>query len=96
LMIASGAPPQDAAKYDGDQKCSPRRYLRMWPGNSWRSLRAETLLREPTRRGQGNPRRVADEQVDVAGFAVELAEFGTEVGADVPDRDLRRTRDRAV
>lgn len=23
MMIASGAPPQDAAKYDGDQKCSP-------------------------------------------------------------------------
>jgi len=31
-MIAGGAPPQDAAKYDGDQKCPSRRYMRRWPG----------------------------------------------------------------
>ena len=31
--------------------------------------------------GQGDLRRVADEEVDVAGFAVELAEFRAEVRA---------------
>ena len=37
LMMARGAPPQDAAKWDGDQKCAPHRYLRMCPANSRRS-----------------------------------------------------------
>ncbi len=50
LTMLSGAPPQEAAKWLGDQKCSPHRYLWMWLGNSWRSLRAETPLSEPTSR----------------------------------------------
>jgi len=49
LMIARGAPPQDAANYDVDQECPPHRYLRT--GRPW---------------------------------AVELAEFGAEVRADLP------------
>jgi hypothetical protein len=94
LMMGSGAPPQDAAKYDGDQKCSPRRYLRMWPGNSWRGLRAETPLREPAgEAGQGGLGRVADEEGHVAGFAVELAELGGEVCADVTRDPLAAGQD---
>jgi hypothetical protein len=47
-MMLSGAPPQDAAKQDGDQKC-PRMLARFTrPVNSARSLRAETPLREFT------------------------------------------------
>ena len=40
--------------------------------------------------GQGDPGRVVHEQVDVVGFAVELAELGAEVRADV--RGVRAPR----
>jgi hypothetical protein len=43
-MIDRGAPPHDAAKYDGDHRCS--RWVRT--RYRWRSLRADTPLREFT------------------------------------------------
>lgn len=57
LMTDNGAPPQEAAKYEGDQKCAPHRYWRIWPGYSWRSRRAETPLREPTSLETATPPR---------------------------------------
>ncbi len=46
-MIDRGAPPREAAKYDGDQKC-PCMIARLTrPVNSYRSRRAETPLSEP-------------------------------------------------
>jgi hypothetical protein len=39
-MIDTGVPPQDAAKYDGDHRCS--RWVRT--RYRWRSLRADTPL----------------------------------------------------
>ena len=50
LEIADkGAPPQDPAKYDGDQKCPPHRNFEMWRGNSLRRMRADTPFRLFTR-----------------------------------------------
>ncbi len=61
LMIDRGAPPQDAAKQDGGQKWFPHRCLRMWSGNSCRSLRAETPLGGSDEPREGNLRRVVHE-----------------------------------
>ena len=64
----SGAPPYDAAKWDGDRKRSPRRYPRMWPGNSWRSLRADTPFEASDQSGDGDLGRVVRRQVYVIAF----------------------------
>ena len=47
-MMLSGAPPQDAAKYDGDQKCPCMMCRFTRPANSARSRLAETPLSEFT------------------------------------------------
>lgn len=48
------------------------------PVNSWRNLRADTPLSEPTRRD--NATLGVHQQVDVVGLAVELAQLQPEVG----------------
>jgi hypothetical protein len=54
---------------------------------SWRRYRAETPFQAVRQLGDGDLGRVVDEQVEVIVFAVELAEFGFEVGAYLA-RDL--------
>lgn len=45
LTIVRGAPPQDAVKYDGDQRCPSQRYLSRWVACFLRSSREDTPLR---------------------------------------------------
>jgi hypothetical protein len=49
-MIDSGAPPQDAAKYDGDHRCFPFQTRRFSSGKSRRISRDDTPLRLLIRR----------------------------------------------
>jgi len=50
-MMPGGAPPKDAAKEDGDQKCPCMMCRFTWPVNSDRIRRAGTRLRLFTRAG---------------------------------------------
>jgi hypothetical protein len=68
---------------DGDQKCSPHRYLGMWQGNSWSQAPGGDTLEGAYESGDGDRGRVVHEQVDVIAFAVELPQLRAEVGAHV-------------
>jgi hypothetical protein len=72
LRIASGAPPQEAAKYDGDLKCPCIEYLFTRPVNFARRRRADTPLSEFTRAEIAILGRVGHQQVHVVVLTVEL------------------------
>jgi hypothetical protein len=88
-MIDSGAPPQDAAKYDGDHRWS--RWVR---SRNRAATCATTRLEAAHQLGQLHGGRVLDEQVDVVVFAVELdqrrAEVRTPPRGRVPSRSGAR------
>ena len=48
-MTDRGAPPQDPAEYDGDQRCSFHRNFEMRRGNSFLRMRADTRFGRFTR-----------------------------------------------
>jgi len=90
-MMLSGAPRQDTAKYNGDQKtpCMVCRFTR--PVNSAHNRRADTPLRLFTSARHSRLRRILSEQVHMVVLAVEFAQLRAEVTAHLPHRILARS-----
>jgi hypothetical protein len=87
-MILSGAPPRDAAKEDGDQKC-PCVICRIHPVGGLRSQLAGRHPLEDVHQGRdGGLGRVPGQQVQVIVFAVELPQLRAEAAAHLPHRVL--------
>jgi hypothetical protein len=85
--MLSGAPPRDAAKEDGDQKCPSLvcRFTGRWPPIA--SGAALRLFRQGRDSDLG---RVPGQQVHVIVLVVELPRLRAEVAAYLPHRVLAR------
>ena len=81
LMMDSGAPSQETAKWDGDQGCPRMRARTQRPVNSCRTAWAVRSFRRCTSVEIAMVAWVGDEQVHVVGFAVELDQLDIEIGA---------------
>lgn len=83
-MIDMGAPPHDLTKYEGDQKCCPRRYSADVRGEFLPQATGGDAFETVDQCGPGQAGRVVHEQVHVVVLAIELAQLRAQAGAHVP------------
>ena len=79
-MIDSGAPVQEAAKLDGDQRCPRMRAGGTVPGVFAPHGVGRTAVEALYQHGYRHGWRVGDEQVQVVGFAGVLHQLDVEFG----------------